>query len=147
MFPFPAVFTMNMVDWIFLVGVTVTLVGAAVAYIGFLAWIRRRWTHASAVILRYRITRSDDKEHGQAFFHPVVRFTTSEGRVVTVVSSFGSWRRPWPRGAKVNVRYNPTDPQCAEIQCFGSTWLLPLTVMGLVVWIWTLLIYFGLWRS
>ena len=102
------------------------------------------WPRASARIVRYWITRSEDQPDGQRFFHPVVRFETADGRAVITISSWGCWRRPWPVGHIVSVHYNPTNPRWAEIRCFANVWQMPLifvgfaAVLGLVLW------FFGL---
>jgi hypothetical protein len=90
------------------------------------------WPKASARILRYWITRSSDEPEGQRFFHPVVRFETEDGRSVTTISSWGSWRRPWPIGHIVSVHYDPINPRRAEVTCIANVWGIPLTVMGLL---------------
>lgn len=89
------------------------------------------WPLASATILRYWITRSEGKPHGQQFFHPVFTFLTSDRSMITTISSWGSWRRVWPKGHQVLVRYDPTKPRCAEIQSFANLWGISLTLMAL----------------
>jgi len=98
------------------------------------------WPRASARIMRYWITRSEDKPRGQRFFHPMIKFETADGRPVVAISSWGSWRRPWPVGRLVCVHYNPTNPRWAEIRCFENAWGMPLifvgltAIFGLVMW-------------
>jgi hypothetical protein len=90
------------------------------------------WPKVTAKILRYSISRSEGEPDGQRFFHPVFRFTTTDGRQITTISSTGSWRRLWPADRAVQVRYSPTNPQWAEISCFTHLWTLPLTSLILV---------------
>jgi hypothetical protein len=100
------------------------------------------WPKTSARIVRYWITRSESKPHGQKFYHPVVRFEVADGSRVTTISSWGSWRRSWPVGTTVYVHYDPANPRRVEIRCIGSVWGIPLTVTGLVAgfalfaWLW-----------
>ena len=100
------------------------------------------WPKTSARIMRYWITRSEGKPHGQKFYHPVVRFEVAGGSRVTTISSWGSWRRKWPVGRTVIVHYNPANPRWAEIRCIASVWGIPLTMTGLVAcfaliaWFW-----------
>lgn len=99
------------------------------------------WPKARAEIVRYTITRD---EGGQRFYHPVLRFCTEEGIAVTTISSWGAWRRPWAAGTCVVIRYNPANPQWAEISCFANLWCLPLAFGGLAVavgllWWWNVL--------
>lgn len=102
------------------------------------------WPKTSAEIVRYWITRSEDKPNGQRFFHPVVKFETAGGRRVVAISSWGSWRRPWPVGRIVFVHYNPGNPSWAEIRCFASVWQMPLTFVGLTAILGLVLWFFGL---
>jgi hypothetical protein len=85
-----------------------------------------------AVILRHWIARSDDEPNGQRFFHPVVRFETEDGSKVISISNWGSWRKPGAVGSVVQVRYNPSNPRWAEINCVANVWGIPLTVLGLL---------------
>jgi hypothetical protein len=138
-------------DWLFAAfgAIVATIVGAVMLAVG--VWLGFRavkmtfkmtfwWPNASARIVRYWITRSEDKPNGQRFFHPVVEFETADGRPVVAISAWGSWRRPWPVGRIVSMHYNPTNPRRAEIRCFVNRWQMPLTfvgftaVLGLVLW-------------
>lgn len=91
------------------------------------------WPYTRATIVRYWIRR--DSEGRQRFYFPVMRFCTDDGDGVTTISSWGSWRRPWPVGTGVVVRYNPRDPRWAEISCFANLWGIPLTCIALLAWI------------
>ena len=123
-----------------IVGVVMVGVGGWAAYhaVRLTFW----WPKTSARIVRYWITRSEDKPDGQRFYHPVVKFETADGRAVVAISSWGSWRRPWPVGRLVSVHYNPTNPRWAEIRCFANVWGIPLTllgltaIIGLLMWFW-----------
>ena len=102
------------------------------------------WPNASAQIVRYWITRSEDKPDGQRFFHPVIQFKTADGRPAVAISSWGSWRRPWPVGRGVRVRYNPANPRCVEVRCFATVWGIPLTLAGLTAILGVVVYVFGL---
>jgi hypothetical protein len=69
-------------------------------------------------------------------YHPVVRFTTADGRTVTFASGLGFGRQPRVGGA-VPVRYHDDDPERAEIDR-AYIWMLPaapslLVGVGLLV--------------
>jgi hypothetical protein len=87
------------------------------------------WPKTKAVVLRYCIRRSENKPSGQPFYHPVLRFDTQDARSITTISSWGSWRRVWPQGATIVIRYNPTNPKWAEIATFVNIWVMPLTFL------------------
>ncbi|HEY3848891.1 MAG TPA: DUF3592 domain-containing protein [Acetobacteraceae bacterium] len=63
--------------------------------------------------------------HGGTFLHPQLRFTTSDGQVVSITSSFGSTGQPYGDGEKVPVLYDPRHPEHAEVESF-MLWLPPL---------------------
>jgi hypothetical protein len=95
------------------------------------------WPKASAVVRRYYIKRHE----GQAFYHPVLRFGLYDKSTITTISRWGSRRRPWNNGDEVTVRYNPADPQRAEIETFTVVWGMPLacftlTIVGALVLLW-----------
>lgn len=84
-----------------------------------------RGVTTSASQSRIPVARSEDKPHGQRFFHPAVKFETADGRAVVTISSWGWWRRPWPVGHIVSVHYKPTNPRWAEIRCFANVCGMP----------------------
>jgi Protein of unknown function (DUF3592) len=57
-------------------------------------------------------------------FHPVVRFTTADGRPVTFTADVGFGHRP-KIGRVVPVRYRREDPEQAEIDR-AYTWMVPV---------------------
>ena len=141
----------NGVDWLLTIAAAIAagIVGAAMLAVG--GWstfhavrLTFWWPKASAQVVRYWITRSEDRSDGQRFFHPVIRFETADGRAVTTISSWGWWRRPWPVGHTVSVHYNPTNPWRAEIRCFANMWQMPLTFVGLAVVLGLVLWFFEL---
>jgi len=65
---------------------------------------------------------------------PVVEFTTSSGEKIRFTSEFGSRPAGHKIGQSVNVRYDPSDPQKAEIDSAMNQWLVPLILifMGVI---------------
>ena len=65
---------------------------------------------------------------------PVVEFTASSGEKIKFTSEFGSRPAGYKVGQSVNVRYDPVDPQKAEIESAMSLWLTPLILvfMGVI---------------
>ena len=133
---------MNINTAILAVVTTVCSAGAAWST-GYQLFVRRRWPKVSAEIVRYRISRSDG-DRGQAFFHPAYRFTTLDGETKIGLSSWGWRRRPWPRGAKVFVRYNPDNPRRTEIQCFANEWGIASTLVALALGFWAVIYWLPL---
>jgi len=111
------------------------------------------WPKTTAHVVRYCIKRdkgpenkgpeNKGPENAQPFYHPVLRFETIDGQPVTTISSCGWWRRPWPSGDIVRVRYNPHNPKWAEIDCFTNIWGMPVTFLGLSAVIGVVMFWFG----
>ena len=77
------------------------------------------------------------------YYHPVVRFTTPDGRTVEFTAGIGSGAQP-KTGVRVPVRYRPDDPEDAELDrpitwvlpaAFGSVGGLGLLVAGVVMYV------------
>jgi hypothetical protein len=102
-------------------------IGAATAFRS--AWQLRYWLKAKAVLVRYWIVR--DSENSQRFYRPVLRFRTVDGREVIAMSPSGWWRRVYPVGRAVDIRYDPQAPRNVEIQSLTNLWGIPLTALVL----------------
>ena len=60
---------------------------------------------------------------------PVVEFTASSGEKIRFTSEFGSRPAGHKIGQSVNIRYDATDPQKAEIESAMNLWLIPLILV------------------
>lgn len=65
---------------------------------------------------------------------PVVEFTVPSGGKIRFTSDFGSRPAGHKVGQNVNIRYDPVDPQKAEIESMTTLWLVPLILvfMGVI---------------
>jgi Protein of unknown function (DUF3592) len=65
---------------------------------------------------------------------PVVEFTIPSGEKIRFTSEFGSRPASHAIGQSVAVRYDPADPQKAEVESAMSLWLVPLIMvfMGVI---------------
>jgi len=81
------------------------------------------------------LTREVTTPGSSGAYYPVVAFTLPSGEVVTFTSNFGSRPAGYKAGQKVTVRYDPDDPQNAEMVSALSKWLMPgiLAFMGVIV--------------
>ena len=110
----------------------IILMMGGLAYAGYWIFVVLRWPSAKATVLRYWKTRGDEGTH----YCPVYRFQTQDGKTHTAISNWGSWRRPWERGAIVTVRYCPESPRRTEIQAPGNSLGIIFTLVALALLSW-----------
>jgi hypothetical protein len=69
-----------------------------------------------------------------SIYCPVVEYALPSGETIRFTSEFGSRPAGHRVGQSVNVRYDPADPQKAEIESTVSLWLVPLILafMGVI---------------
>jgi len=92
-----------------------------------------RWPRAAATVVRYTIRRNE----GQPFYYPVVKFTAHDGKPIVAIWNSGYWRRYWPTGPVVSVRYAPRNPRWVEILVPSNLWgfALPVSITGFLLFI------------
>lgn len=62
---------------------------------------------------------------------PVVEFITQSGETVRFESDFGTMPASHSVGQSIPIRYDPADPQKAEIDSATSHWLVPGCMIGM----------------
>jgi hypothetical protein len=105
----------------------VLLVGSAIAFVHTKRFVSGSERATGTVIDLSSRTDSD----GTVVYHPIVRFTTAEGRTVQFVSGSGSSPAAQSEGDSVEVLYDPDDPQDAKLSGFFDLWLWPLAFAAL----------------
>jgi hypothetical protein len=102
---------------------------AALAFFSWAAWsyFSQRRKKESRVTARGTVieltTQVSDRG---SIYCPIVEFTTSSGQQIRFTSDFGSRPASHKIGQDVSVRYDPTDPQQAEIESALTRWLYPV---------------------
>ena len=71
----------------------------------------------------------DDEEAPRPSYYPVVEFQTPDGRSFRFKGSTGSSSPEFAIGTQVQVRYNPQNPQQAQLTKFSHFWLGPLLLV------------------
>ena len=81
------------------------------------------------------LTREITDPGSPGAYYPVVAFTLPSGEAITFTSDFGSSPASHKVGQRVIARYDPDEPQNAEIASAMSKWLLPgiLAFIGVIV--------------
>jgi hypothetical protein len=116
-------------------GMILAAYGVTVLGFGLIPALRTRGLLKSGVRAQGTVVGAEqDTSQGHdhttfTYYHPVVRFTTADGRIIEFTSAVGYQRGPDIGGA-VPVRYRPDDPEQAEIDR-ASMWMLP-AAFGLV---------------
>lgn len=80
---------------------------------------------AEAEVIRIR-ERAGEK--GGVLYSPEVRFSTPEGKSVSLVSRVSSSSSPYSVGQKVEVLYDPLRPERAVIDSFTERWFVTLFI-------------------
>ncbi|MBI4477815.1 MAG: DUF3592 domain-containing protein [Acidobacteria bacterium] len=108
------------------------LTGAVFTYRSTQAFLTRSVPDEGTVVSNER--RESESSNGKRSysFYPVVEFQTPDGKGVKFTASSGSRPPSYSRGDRVPIRYDPSDPNVADIDSFVSRWLgtLALGVMG-----------------
>jgi hypothetical protein len=105
------------------VGLGLVLVVAAVL-VSRLARRLRRGVRVPGVVVD--VTESPaPTPSGGTLFHPVIRYLTTDGDLVTTPAALSGTLMPPRRGREVTVLYDPARPKTAGI--VGSVWLARLT--------------------
>ena len=75
--------------------------------------------------------RRDGRTREEVTYYPVVEFDDGDGQTHEFRSSAGSNPPAYSEGDRVEVLYDPGDPQQASINSFTSLWVGPLVTGGL----------------
>jgi hypothetical protein len=111
-----------------LVGALFVLIGAAVLIGGVVAAVKQsrkaaRGIKATGTVVDL-VTRVFNPGSAGVYC-PVVDFTTATGQPVRFESQFGTMPASHRLGQSIAVRYNPADPQKAEVDSSTANWFVP----------------------
>lgn len=98
------------------------LAGAAITFVQAASFV---WTATKTQGTYAGSVARSGGGHGGTFLYPQFRFSTRDGRVVTVTSTWGSTDQPYDAGGQVAVLYDPRHPERGKIDSF-QLWLAPL---------------------
>jgi len=90
---------------------------------------RKMESRAAAVGTVVELTMQQTASGRSSMLCPVVEFTVPAGEKIRFTSDFGSRPAGYQVGQNVNVRYDPADPQKAEIESTTTLWLVPLILV------------------
>lgn len=104
-----------------------SLVGVGAALIRLARGLARRGVRVPGVVVDTAETPAPGHRGGRVY-HPVVRYWTTGGEVVTTPAALSSTLAPPRRGRPVTVLYDPDRPATASIA--SRLWLTGLTSAG-----------------
>jgi len=127
-----------------LIGVLFVLIGIAVLISGAVAAVKQarksgRGVKANGTVVD--LVSRVFNPGSAAVYCPIVDFTTAAGQPVRFESQFGTMPANYRVGQSIAVRYDPADPQKAEVDSVTANWFvlgctiamgLLFLVMGLV---------------
>ncbi len=119
------------------VGVLFVLIGVAVLIGGVVAAVKQALKSGRGVAATGTVVDLVSRvfNPGSAgVYCPVVEFTTAAGQPVRFESQFGTMPAGHRVGQSIPVRYDPADPQKAEVDSATANWFVPgcTSAMGLL---------------
>ena len=117
-----------------LVGILFIVIGGAVLISGIIAAVKQKRKTGRGVATTGRVVNLVKKvfHPGSAgVYCPVVQFTTSNGQLIQFESSFGTMPASHGVGQTIAVRYDPANPQSAEVDSATNNWFVPGCTMAM----------------
>src|ERR1700687_621063 len=119
-----------------LVGVVFVIIGVSVLIAGGVALLKQARKSGSGLEATRRVVDLVSRvfNAGSAgVYCPVVECTTANGQRVRFESQFGTMPAAHRVGQSIAVRYDPSDPQKAEVDSATANWFAPgcMIAMGL----------------
>jgi hypothetical protein len=111
-----------------LVGLLFALIGAAVLIGGIVAAARQTRKSARGVEATGTVVDLVTKVFNPGspgVYCPIVQFTTASGQPIRFESQFGTMPASHRAGQSIAVRYDPADPQKAEVDSATANWFVP----------------------
>jgi hypothetical protein len=79
-----------------------------------------------------RMEESSDSEGGCCVYSPVIEFAAG-GQTYTFEGGNASNPPQYKVGQRVNVRYDPADPNTAQVDSFFERWLFPIIIIPVML--------------
>ncbi|MBU7582497.1 MAG: DUF3592 domain-containing protein [Nostoc sp. TH1S01] len=73
----------------------------------------------------------DSNGRSSTNYYPVIEFTANSGKLVEFEANSGSNPPTYTQGQKVEILYNPQEPESAMINSSADLWVLPAIFTGL----------------
>lgn len=117
-----------------LIGVLFVLIGIAILIGGAVAAVKQvrksgRGVEATGTVVD--LVKRVFNPGSAGVYCPVVDFTTASGQPVRFESQFGSVPAGHRVGESIEVRYDPADPQKAEVDSTTVNWFVPGCTIGM----------------
>ncbi|MBE9206538.1 DUF3592 domain-containing protein [Nostoc sp. LEGE 06077] len=73
----------------------------------------------------------DSKGRSFTAYYPVIKFTANSGKLIEFEANSGSNPPAYNQGQKVEILYNPQEPESAVISSWFELWFLPTMFTGM----------------
>lgn len=87
-------------------------------------------TQGTVIDLEKRISKDSDG-YSYALYYPIIKFTANSGKVTQFEANSGSYPPAYTKGKKVEIIYNPQEPESAMINSGFDSWFLPIMCTGM----------------
>jgi hypothetical protein len=117
-----------------LVGFLFLTIGLAVLISGIVSVVKQKRKSARGVPTTGTVVNLIKKvfNPGSAgVYCPVVQFTTGNGQLIEFESAFGTMPASHRVGQTLAVRYDPANPQAAEVDSATANWFVPGCTMAM----------------
>ena len=117
-----------------LIGVLFVLIGIAVligGIVGAVKQVRKSGRGVEATGTVVDLVKRIFNPGGAGVYCPVVDFTTASGQTVRFESQFGTMPASHRVGQSIPVRYDPAEPQKAEVDSATANWFVPGCTIGM----------------
>ncbi|HUF00182.1 MAG TPA: DUF3592 domain-containing protein [Anaerolineales bacterium] len=117
--------------------------GAYAAYIGWQLQTHGVTTPGTVV----RLNEQSDAESGCCTYVPVIDFKVND-QIYTFEGDNASYPPAYEVGEQVDVRYDPTNPNTAQIDSYFERWIFPVIIIPAMIFAAALLNFFMIraWR-
>ncbi len=76
-------------------------------------------------------TSKDSDGSSFTAYYPVIKFTANSGKPIEFEANSGSNPPTYTKGQKVEILYNPQEPESAKINTLSDFWILPAMFIGM----------------
>lgn len=102
------------------------------AYAGYISWkLEQEGVTTTGTVIR--LEESSSSDGSCCVYSPVIEFTANNDRNYSFESGNASYPPAYDVGEQVNVLYDPSDPDTAQINKWTERWLFPIIIIPVMI--------------